>query len=83
MPGASFMACAWRRKFSASCMTMVRRAGPAVGRALLSTMIASTPAPLGSVVPSKARDTQPSLKVWLEADAVSQISIERKCERLG
>jgi hypothetical protein len=48
----------------------------------LATM-QSTAAPLGRLVAWKAWAIQPSLKVWLAADAVSQISIERKCERLG
>jgi hypothetical protein len=38
---------------------------------------------LGRLVPSNAWAIQPSLRVWFEAEAVSQISIERKCERLG
>ena len=43
----------------------------------------STAAPLGRLVPWKACAIQPSLNVWFAAEAVSQISIERKCERLG
>ena len=38
---------------------------------------------LGSLAPLKAWAIQPSLRVWFDAEAVSQISIERKCERLG
>ena len=78
-----FIACAWRRKFSASCITMVRSDGPVPGRALVSATMQSTPAPGGRLAPRKAWAIQPSLSVWLAADAVSQISIERKCERLG
>ena len=83
MPACSFSASAWRRKFSASCMTMVRRPGPVLGSALVSITMLSTPTPLGRLVPSNAWAIQPSLRVWFEAEAVSQISIERKCERLG
>ena len=64
-------------------MTMVRSSGPVLGSALVSTTMLSTPAPLGRLVPSNAWAIQPSLRVWFEAEAVSQISIERKCERLG
>ena len=54
-----------------------------LGSALVSITMLSTPTPLGRLAPSKAWAIQPSLRVWLEAEAVSQISIERKCERLG
>ena len=77
------MALAWRRKFSASCITMVRNDGPVEGSALVSATMQSTPTPLASLAPLKAWATQPSLSVCDEAEAVSHISIERKCERLG
>jgi hypothetical protein len=64
-------------------MTMVRSSGPIIGSELVSITMLSTPAPRRQPVPSKARATQPSLSVWLADEAVSQISIERKCERLG
>ena len=83
MPPVSLSAVAWRKKFSASCMTMVRSSGPVLGSAFVSMTMLSTPTPLGSAAPLKAWAIQPSLKVWFEAEAVSQISIERKCERLG
>ena len=54
---------------------MVRRPGPVLGSALVSTTMLSTPAPLGRLVPSNAWAIQPSLSVWFEAEAVSQISI--------
>ena len=77
------MASACRRKLSASCMTMVRSDGPVAGNALVSTTMQSTAAPLGRLAPWKAWAIQPSLRVWVAFDAVSQISIERKCERVG
>ena len=59
------------------------QAGAGLGSALVSIAMLSTPTPLGRLVPSNAWAIQPSLRVWFEAEAVSQISIERKCERLG
>ena len=53
------------------------------GKALVSATMQSTPAPGGRLASRKVCAIQPSLNVWLAAEAVSQISIERKCERLG
>ena len=62
---------------------MVRSDGPVEGSALVSATTQSTPMPLASGVPLKAWATHPSLSVCDAADAVSQISMDRKCERLG
>ena len=64
-------------------MTMVRSEGPAEGSTLVSATTQSTPMPFAIGVPLNAWATHPSLSVCDEAEAVSQISLDRKCERLG
>ncbi|SPV07442.1 Uncharacterised protein [Burkholderia cepacia] len=52
----------------------------------ISALPSTTPSaanPGGTGACANVRVSQPSCRYWSERDAVSQISIERKCDRFG